>query len=125
MAEKYWINSILCLKEYFRSGNRVLRLVEEVAPFYTLFRAGKFPRDPKQNLETFLDFLCSLFYVLNPLFDLLFSLGKAWEEVALTGYEDVRDIAQAVILQAGTDEHEESVMKRLRQIFHENMHDTF
>ena len=87
------------MKEYFRSGNRVLRLVGEVAPFYTLFRAGKFPRDPKQNLETFLDFLCSLFYVLNPLFDLLFSLGKAWEEVALTGYEDVRDIAQAVILQ--------------------------
>ena len=53
-----------------------------------------------------------LFYVLNPLFDLLFSLGKAWEEVALTGYEDVRDIAQAVILQARKDEHEESVMKR-------------
>ena len=73
-----------------------------------------------------MDFLSSLFYVLNPLFDLfLFFLGKAWQEVALTGYEDVRDIAQAVILQAGTDEHEESVMKRLRQIFHENIHDTF
>jgi len=26
-------------------------------------------------------------------------VGEAWEEVALTGYEDVRDIAQAVILQ--------------------------
>ena len=125
MAEKYWINSILCLKEYLRSGNRVLRLVGEVAPFYTLFRAGKFPRDPKQNLETFLDFLCSLFYVLNPLFDLLFSLGKAWEEVALTGYGDVRDIAQAVILQERKDEREESVMKQLRQIFHENMNDNF
>ena len=125
MAEKYWINSILCLKEYLRSGNRVLRLVGEVAPFYTLFRAGKFPRDPKQNLETFLDFLCSLFYVLNPLFDLLFSLGKAWEEVALTGYEDVRDIAQAVILQERKDEHEESVVKGLRKICHENRHDDF
>ena len=62
---------------------------------------------------------------MNPLFDLLFSLGKAWEEVALTGYEDVRDIAQAVILQERKDEHEESVIKGLRKIFHENMHDTF
>ena len=76
-------------------------------------------------MEAFLDFRCPLFYVLNPLFDLLFSLGKVWEEVALTGYEDVRDIAQAVILQARKDEHEQSVMKQLRQIFHENMHDTF
>ena len=62
---------------------------------------------------------------MNPLFDLLFSLGKAWEEVALTGYEDVRDIAQAVILQARKDGREESVVKGLRKIFHENMHDDF
>ena len=61
----------------------------------------------------------------NTLFDLLFPLGKAWEEVALTGYEDVRDIAQAVILQARKDEHEESVMKWLRKIFPENIHDDF